>query len=126
MQEEIHFVLVFVVDFTGEEILSDCCEGEERVLADLVAFPDYLNDVLNLLVGYYLKKGVLVDYIEYASAFPVLVNQHVVEFRLVCYVVKESQYEGYEQFFCVFYPVLIRSRVINHLIQKLDYQERDF
>lgn len=81
---------MIVVNFSGEKILSNSSKRKKGVLANFIPFPYYLNHVLHLLVGDYLKKRILIDYVEHTSSLPVLVNQHVVYFSFIRYVIEKS------------------------------------
>ena len=56
-------VLELFITLAEDQVLSDRCEVHEGVLADLVAVPNHLYDVLYLLGPDYLEELILVDYV---------------------------------------------------------------
>jgi len=74
------------ITLAENQVLSDRCEVHEGVLADLVAVPYHLYDILYLFVPDYLEELVLVDYVKDIAALQVLVYEHVVDLSLILYV----------------------------------------
>ena len=93
MKEVVVVVLELFITLAEDQVLSDRCEVHEGVLADLVAVPNHLYDVLYLLVPDYIEELILVDYVENIAALQVLVDEHVVDLSLILYVLQELKDE---------------------------------